>query len=103
MQSRLAPLRVDLVRLLLEEAVDVGVTTVDIGAASGDERLDSRRGVAESAAGAVDEPLVLLFGPALKVGRPLDGTEPHPDARRVEIVNHGLANVGDRGVAEVLS
>src|SRR5262245_25324950 len=69
-QRRLAPLRIDLVRLLLEEAVDVGVATVNIAAAPGDECLDSRRGIAESAAGAVDAPFVLLFGPALPARRP---------------------------------
>src|SRR4029450_12737394 len=85
-QGRLAPLRVQLVRLLLEEAVDIGVAAVDVRAAPDDEGLDSSRGIAEGAAGAGDEPLVFLFGPSLEVGRPLDRAEPHADTGGVEIV-----------------
>src|SRR5262249_62419837 len=61
-QRRLTPLGVELVGLLLEEAVDIGIAAVDVRAAAGDEGLDAGGGIAERAAGAVDEPFVALLG-----------------------------------------
>jgi hypothetical protein len=68
-QRGLAPLRVEIARLLQEEPVDVGIASVDVGAARGDERFDSRGGVAEGAAAALDEALELRSRPALKKAR----------------------------------
>src|SRR5437867_973503 len=85
-QRRLAPLRVQLARLLAEQSIDVAITAVNVVAAGGDEGLDSRRRVAEGATAALDEPLILLFGPPPEEGRPLDRPELHPDASRVEVV-----------------
>src|SRR3989442_9718243 len=102
MQGRLAPLGIQLGRLLQKQPIDVAVAPVDIGAAGGDERLDSRGRVAEGAATALDEALELLFSPSSEERRPLDRPQLHPYTGRVEIVDHGLANVGDRGIAEVV-
>src|SRR5213594_781175 len=101
-EGRLALLPVHLARLLAEEPVDVPVAPVDVGAAGGDERLDSRGRVAEGAAAALDEALELLFRPPPEEGHALDRPQLHPDTGRVEVVDHGLANVGDRGIAKVV-
>src|SRR5207248_6652504 len=100
---RLAPLEVLLGRLLAEEAVDVAIAAGDVGTTSGHERLDARGRIAEGGAAALDEALVLLLGPSPEKGHPLDRPEPHPDAGRVEVIDHGLADIGDRGVAEVVA
>src|SRR5499426_4697284 len=49
-QRRLAPLAVELGRLLSEEPVDVGIATVHEGAAGDHEGLEADRRVAEGAA-----------------------------------------------------
>src|SRR5438270_13259557 len=60
----LGPLpRVEFIGLLLVEFVDIGITTVDVGAAGDDERGEPRRRVAEGAArSAQDATGVLLAG-----------------------------------------
>src|SRR5262245_18199952 len=93
--GRLAPLPGPLAGLLQEEPIDVRVAPVYIGAAAGDERLDPRRRVAERAASALDEALELLLGPSLEEGGPLDRPKLHSDTRRVQIVDHGLADIRD--------
>src|SRR5207245_9969307 len=45
----------------------------------------------------------LPVGPAPEAGGCVDRSELHADACRVEVVDHGLAEVGDGGVAEVVS
>src|SRR5262244_2046649 len=102
-QRRFTPFGVELVGLLLEQAVDIGIVAINVRAAADDEGLDPGRGVAEGATGAVDEPLVALLGPPLEVGCPLDRAEPHANAGRIEVVDHGLADVHDRSVAEVVA
>src|SRR3989442_3216316 len=102
-QHRLAPLGVELGGLLPEEPVDVRVAAGDVGTAGGHERLDAGGRVAEGAAAALDQPLELLLGPAPEEGHPFDRPQPHPDPDRVEIVDDGLADVGDGGVAEVVA
>src|SRR3989449_10580099 len=102
-QDRLAPLRVQLVRLFAEEPIDVGVASVGVGATPGQEGLDPGGRVAEGAAAALDEALILLFGPPPEIGRPLEGPELDPNAGGVEVVDHGLAEVRHRRVAEVIA
>src|SRR5205807_4347180 len=53
-QRRLASLPIQLDRLLAEQAVDIRIASVHVGALGGDEGLDPRGGVAERAAGALD-------------------------------------------------
>src|SRR5262245_38806493 len=89
-QGRLASFRLQLGRLFAEEPIDVGVAPVSVRAASGDERLDPRGGVAKGAAAALDEALVLLVGITSEEGRPLERAELHPDADGGEIVDDGL-------------
>src|SRR5438477_285533 len=75
----------------------------DVGAAGRHEGLDARGGVAERGAAALDEPLELLLGPAPEEGDPFDRAQPHADAGRVEVIDDGLADVGDGGVTEVVA
>src|SRR5262249_19776946 len=103
LQSGLASLRIQFPGLLGEETVDVRIAAVDIGAATGDEGLDSRGGAAVRGARALDDALVLFFGPSLEEGCPLDRTQPHANPGGVEVVDHGLADERDRCVAEVVS
>src|SRR5207245_9789089 len=74
-QHRLAPLVIELCRLLAEQAVDVGVAAVDVGAARGDERLQPRGGVTEGAAGALDDVLELLLAVPAEECRALERAE----------------------------
>src|SRR5207245_8966279 len=83
--------------------VVVGGAAEDVGAAGGHERFHARGGVAEGAAATLDEALELLLGPSSEERDARDGAEPHADAGRIEIVDDGLADVGDRGVAGVVA
>src|SRR5262245_31655681 len=71
-QGRLAALAVELRRLLPEEAVDVGITAVHVGAAGHDERFEASRRVAERGTRAQHEILERLLDLSLVVGRPLE-------------------------------
>src|SRR5215471_1323510 len=99
MQRRLAPLAVELGRLLAEEPVDVGIATVHEGAAGDHEGLEADRRVAEGAADAVGEVLQLLLLVALEERRPLERAESGPDADRSQVVGHRLAHGGGRRLA----
>jgi hypothetical protein len=99
----LAPRRVEFRRLLPEESIDVGVASVDVSAARGDEGLEPRGRVAEGSGGALDEAPVLLLRISLEERRPFEGGELHPDAGGGEVVGRGLADAGERGVAEVIA
>src|SRR5258705_3741399 len=102
-QGGLAPLRVEIARLLQEKPVDVRIASVDVRASGGDEGFDPRRGVAEGSAAALDEPLELPLCPAPEKSHALDRSESHADAGRVQVVDDWLADVRDRGVAEVVA
>ena len=82
LQHRRALLGVELGRLLLEQRIDVGVAAVGIGAALHHERLQARGGVAEGAAGALDDVLVALLRVALEESRPLQRPQLGADADR---------------------
>src|SRR5687767_12211564 len=71
-QDRLPLLAVELGRLLLEQLVDVGIVAVDVGATLDDEGLQTRGGVAEGAAGTLNDVLVGLLRVALEERRPLE-------------------------------
>src|SRR5580765_4504038 len=86
-QGRLAPLRIELTRLLTEEPVDIGIASVDVGATGGHEGLDPGGRVAVPATAALDEALVLLVGPTLEEGRALERPELQADADGVEAVD----------------
>src|SRR2546428_552387 len=70
-QNRRAPLRIQLARLLLIEAVDVREATVGPGPGREHERLDAGRGVAGGGAADPREGLELLLLVALLEARPL--------------------------------
>src|SRR5262249_37941469 len=101
--GHLAALEIELGGLLQEEPVDVLVAAVDVRAAGSDERFDSRGGVAEGAAAALDESLELLVAPSSEEGRALDRPKLHADAGGVEIVDDRLADVRDPRIAEVVA
>ena len=103
MQNHLALLRVELGRLLTEEPIDVGIAAVGVRAARGGERLDPRGRVAGDAAQAVDDVLQLLLLIGLHERRALQRAELRPDAGRLEIVLHRLAETGGPRVAPEIS
>src|SRR3990170_2624568 len=102
-QDGLAALPIQLGRLLLEEAVDVGVAAIDVVPAGDREGLETRGGVAEGPARPLDEVLELLLPVPAEERRPLERAELHANPRRLEIVGDGLAQVGVGGVAEVIA
>src|SRR5262249_45733754 len=85
MERCLAALSVQVDRLLAEQSVDVGIASVDVRPARNDEVLETARGVAERAAQTIDEIFQLLLLVALEERRPLERTDLHADARRLEI------------------
>ena len=97
-----AALSVHLPRLLLEQAVEIGIAAVDVGPAIHQEGLEARGGIAEGAARSLDEILELLLRVATEEGHPLEGTELHADAHGLQVVGHRLAEIGVGGIAEVL-
>src|SRR5438876_5335505 len=98
-QHRLAPLAIQLGALLPEEPVDVGITSVDVGAAGGHEGLDAGRRIPEGSADAVDEVLQLLLLVALEEPRALEGPDLRADSRRLKIAGRRLAHCRGGGVA----
>src|SRR5213593_3724090 len=99
MEERLALLRVELTRLLLEEPVDVGVSPVGVGAARDGERLDPGGRVAEDAAQPVDDVLELLLLIRLDEPRPLERAKPRLDADGLKIVQDRLGVHAGPGIA----
>src|SRR5438034_3300839 len=99
MEERLALLRIELARLLLEEPVDVGISPVGVGAARDDERLHAGGGVAEDAAQPVDEVLELLVLIRLEEPRPLERAKPRLDADGLKIVEDRLGIYAGPGIA----
>src|SRR3989442_7231194 len=102
-EHRLAPLTIELTGLLSEEPVDVGIATVDVGTAGGDERLEADRRIPAGAADAVDEILELLLLVRLEEARPLERPHSRSDSHRLEIAGRGLAHRGGGGVAPEVS
>src|SRR5262249_13830545 len=98
-----APLLIQLGRLLAEQAIDVGVAPVRVDAAAGHEGLDAGGGVAERTTPPLDEAAVLLLGVSPEEGRTLERSEPRLNADRLEVVDHGLPDTGEGGVAGVIA
>jgi hypothetical protein len=98
-----AALPVHLPRLLLEQAVEIGIAAVDVGAPVDHEGLEACGGIAEGSARSLDEILELLLRVAAEEGRPLEGTELHADAHGLQVVGHRLAEIGVGGIAEILA
>jgi hypothetical protein len=71
-QQRLALRPVELRGLVSEQAVEIGVASIDVGAAGDDEGLEAGGGVAEDAAEDVDDVLELLLRERLEEGGPLE-------------------------------
>src|SRR5207253_5566861 len=63
-----APLGVEFGALLLEQLVQIRVAAIDIGAALDREGFEAGRGVAERAAGPIEQVLDLLLGVSLELG-----------------------------------
>ena len=63
--------------------------------------LDARRGIAEGAGACLDDVLVFLFAVFLDEGGALDGPQLAADADREQVVDHGFADIGVRGIAEI--
>src|SRR5262249_60189258 len=103
MQDRLALLAVQLVGLLPEEPVDVSIAAIDVGAAANHQRLDSGGRVPEGAVAALGEASVFLFDPPPLERCSLDRPELHTDADGVELVDHRLTHIRQRGIAELVA
>src|SRR5436309_5258948 len=99
MEERLALLRVELTRLLLEQPGDVGVSPVGVGAARDREGLDPGGRVAEDAAQPVDDVLELLLLIRLEEPRPLERAKPRLDADGLKIVEDRLGVHAGPGIA----
>src|SRR5437867_1652767 len=103
LERRLALLPVHLARLLAEEPVDVRIAAVDVGAASGDERLEARRRVPEGRGAALDDVPKLLLPILREERRALERPELGPDADRLQVIHDGLREVGVGHVAVVVT
>src|SRR5438552_9350031 len=99
MEKRLALLRVELTRLLLEEPVDVGVPPVGVGAARDHERLQPGGRVAKDAAQSVDNVLELLLLIRLEEPRPPEPPAPRLAAGGLKIVEDRLGVDAGPGIA----
>ena len=94
---------VHLAGLLLDEALEVGIGPVGEGAAGGHEGVEAGGGVAEGAARRLDDVPELLLAVLQDEGRPLQRAQLGADARRLEVVDHRLPEVGVGGVAVVVA
>src|SRR5262249_12066405 len=80
--------------------VDVGVTAVGISATLDDKGFETGGGVAEGSTGAHYESLVeFLLGIALEEGGALDRLQIGADASLAQVVDDGLANIGEGSIA----
>src|SRR5262249_30334631 len=98
-ENALAFLQIELVRLLLEERVDIGIAAVGVRAARDQEGLHARGRVAEDAAEPEDDVLELLLLIRFEESRALERAKPRLDADRLEIVENRLPIDGRPRVA----
>src|SRR5438445_6583376 len=97
-EDRGALLLVEFGGLLLEQLIEVGVAAISIAAALDRHGLDPGRRVAEGAAAAHDQVLVLLLSIALEEGGAFERLQARVDADLAEIVDDRLAEIGVRGI-----
>src|SRR5262245_48335205 len=88
MEHCLALLRIELARLLSEQAVDVGVAAVGERATRDHERLQPGGGVSEDAGEPEDDVLQLLLLVRLHEPRALERSKAHLDADGLQIVEN---------------
>src|SRR5215510_2640221 len=98
-QGCFASLPVHLDGLFSEEPIDVGIASVDIGAAGSDEVLDPYRRVTEAATAGVDEIPKLLVGESLNERRSLERAKFSADADGRQVIDEKFGT-GEGGVAE---
>src|SRR5437763_3146355 len=102
-EERRALVAVQLGRLFLVQLVDVGVAAVNERSALYDISLEPGRGVAERRRAGLNHIAVGLLGIALDESCPFDRPQFHPDADGLQIVEHGLAEIGIGRVAKILA
>src|SRR5215510_3021004 len=102
-KSRFALFGIELGRLLLKERVNLWIGTIDVRATLCDECLKTRGGVAEGAAGPLDDILEPFLSVPLKESSPLERSELCADAHCLEIVDHSLGEIGERAVTEIVA
>src|SRR5215467_3831858 len=102
-KGRSALFGIELSRLLLKERVNLWIGTIDVGATLCDECLKTRGGVAEGAAGPLDDVLEPLLSVPLKESGPLERPQPGADAHCLEIVDHSLREIGEHAVTEIVA
>src|SRR6185295_2412143 len=103
MERRLARGPVALARLSLEQGVEVGVAAVNVGAALHHKGFEPRGGVTEGATRALNEVLEVLLPVAFKKGGAFQRAQLGANADGLQIVEHGLGEVGVGNVAIVLA
>src|SRR6266571_4767716 len=96
MQQRLALLAVALLRLLLEEVIDVGIAPGGVWRAADHEGLDADCRATRRRRGRRDDPAELLRPPRVHERRSLHATYPRANAHCGEVVGHGLPHGRER-------
>ena len=91
---------VELDRLLLEQLVDVGVTTIGVSAALDVERFHPGRRIAERTTAAEDDVFQTLLGIRLEERGALERPQPAVDSNFGKIVQERLGDIRIGRVAE---
>src|SRR5712692_2120807 len=95
-QERLTLLAVALLRLLLEQVVDLGIPSRGVRRAADDEGFEAHGGVARLRRDRYEDAAELLRAPRLHERRPLHAAHARANAHRGEVVAHGLPHGGER-------
>src|SRR6266498_5841734 len=95
MQQRLALVAVTLLRLLVEEIINIRIAAIGVGARAEHKGLDAGGGVPQRRRGDDNDPLQLLLPPGRHEGRPLYGAYLRADANRPQIVGNHLTKGGE--------
>src|SRR6185295_6736859 len=94
---------IELNRLLPVERVDVGVGSIHEYAACDRLCLQPGSGVAESTRPCLDDIFKGLFGVGLEECDALNRSEPGPDADCPKTIQHGLGDIGVRGITIIVA
>src|SRR6267142_7220519 len=103
MKDHLTLRTIQLGGLLPEEAVDVGVSSVDVRAAGDGERFQPGRGVARRAGEEIDDVAVPFLRDALEERSPLERTQLELDAHGLQVGDRRFAPAADLEVTEELA
>src|SRR5262249_150955 len=88
---------VALLPLLLEECIDIWITPIGIGPLGVHKRFHTRPALPGPPTPRPEDPAHLFLPPGRIKGGPLHGPHAHPNADRVQVIHHGLADLKERG------